>query len=254
MRIDRRSFVARTAWAGLSLVAGGSLSHPARGQVAKGPARVRLWCEGTAPRAVYPQDVNGALGEHMARRQGLSVTLARLDEPDAGLSDADLDATDTLVWWGRLRHDDLPDHRAEAIVERVKDGRLGFVALHASYASKPFRGLMGTPCEPGAWRDDGRPEHVAVATPDHPIVRGVAPFTIARSAMYAEPFAIPEPESVVLVSSWDRGETFRSGLTWTVGRGRDVYFRPGHDAFPVLFHPAVRQVIANAALWTAYRV
>jgi trehalose utilization protein len=71
--------------------------------------------------------------------------------------------------------------------------------------------------------------------------------------MFAEPYALPEPESVVLVSSWDRGETFRSGLTWTVGRGRVVYFRPGHDAFPVLFHPAIRQVIANAAIWAAHQ-
>jgi trehalose utilization protein len=30
-------------------------------------------------------------------------------------------------------------------------------------------------------------------------------------------------------------------------------FRPGHDAFPVLFHPAVRQVIVNVVLWAARR-
>ena len=39
-----------------------------------------------------------------------------------------------------------------------------------------------------------------------------------------------------------------------VGAGRVVYLRPGHDAFPVLFHPAVRQVIANSATWAAGRV
>ncbi len=72
--------------------------------------------------------------------------------------------------------------------------------------------------------------------------------------MYLEPFAVPTPETVVCVSSWDSGETFRSGLTWQVGKGRVVYFRPGHDAFPVLFHPGVRQIIANAAAWSAGRV
>jgi trehalose utilization protein len=214
-----------------------------------GRTRVHVWCEGTAPKAVYPDDVDGALAAELQKRPGLAVSRGRLSDAESGLPDAVLDATDVLIWWGRLRHDDVPEARARAVVDRVKAGQIGFVALHASHASKPFRGLMGTPCEPGAWRDDGRPEHVAIKAPAHPIARGVTPFTIPKTASYLEPFAVPEPETVVLVSSWEPGETFRSGLTWTIGRGRVVYFRPGHDAFPVLFHPAVRQVIANAAVW-----
>ncbi len=69
--------------------------------------------------------------------------------------------------------------------------------------------------------------------------------------MYLEPFQVPNPDAVVLVSTFSGGETFRSGLTWTMGRGRVAYFRPGHDAFPVLFHPSVRLVVANAARWAA---
>ena len=166
------------------------------------------------------------------------MATGRLDAPQAGLADAVLDATDVLIWWGRLRHDDVPDDRAAAVADRVRAGRLGLVALHASFASKPFRRLMDATCLPQGWRDDGRPEHVAIKAPEHPLARGVAPFTIPRSSMFVEPFAVPTPESVVFVSSWDSGETFRSGLTWTVDRGRVAYFRPGHDAFPVLFHPA----------------
>ncbi len=216
-----------------------------------GPVRVRIWCEGTAPKAVYPDEVNGALGEDFRRRDDMTVSLARLGEPDAGLSDAALDVTDTLIWWGRLRHDDLPEARAKAIAERVRAGKLGFVALHGSYASKPFRALLGQACAPKAWREDGRPEKVEVKSPDHPIARGIAGFTIPKTAMFSEPFAVPEPEAVVFVSRWGPGETFRSGLTWTVGKGRVTYFRPGHDGFPILFHRTVRQVIANAALWVA---
>ena len=181
----------------------------------------------------------------------MTVTQGRLGEADAGISDAALDATDTLIWWGRLKHDDLPEARAKAIVERVKAGKLGFVALHGSYASKPFRSLFGPACAPKAWREDGQPEHVKVEKADHPIARGITPFTIPKAAMFTEPFNVPDPESVVFVSSGDGGETFRSGLTWTIGEGRVVYFRPGHDGFPVLFHPSVRQIIANASLWTA---
>ena len=143
--------------------------------------------------------------------------------------------------------------RSEAIVERVRAGTLGFVALHASCGSRPFRGLMGTACEPAGWRDDGRPERVTVKDPDHPIAKGVAPFTIPQTAMFAEPFEVPEPESVVFVSTWGPGETFRSGLTWTIGKGRVAYFRPGHDGFPVFFHPSVRKVVANAARWASPR-
>lgn len=218
-----------------------------------GPVRVRLWSEGTAPRSVYPEDIDGALAEDFRRRTSVAVATARLDEPENGVSDAALDATDVLVWWGRLRHDELADDRAAAIVERVKAGRLGFVALHASFGSKPFRALMGTTCEPGSWRMDGRPERVTVTAPEHPIALGVAPFVIPQASMFAEPFMVPEPESIILVSTWETGETFRSGLTWSLGQGRVFYFRPGHDAFPVMFHPSVRQVIANACLWTAKR-
>lgn len=255
MRIGRRSFLRGTAWAGLSGVGalGVRWSDSARAASSPTSLRIKIWSEGTAPASVYPQDVHGALADFLGRQKDVAVTPARLGDPDAGVSDAVLDATDVLIWWGRLRHDDVPTGRAEAIVRRVRQGRLGLVALHASYASKPFKALMGTACEPAAWRDDGQPEHVAVQSPDHPIARGVEPFTLARSAMYAEPFSVPTPETVVLVSSWDRGETFRSGLTWTIGKGRVVYLRPGHQAFPDLFHPCVRQVIANAACWAGRR-
>lgn len=247
--VDRRSFVRAATCAAAFGLSGRAL---VRAQApSKAPVRVRIWCEGTAPKAIYPEDVGGALGEDFRRRPEMVVTQGRLGEPDAGLSDAALDATDALVWWGRLRHDDLPESRARAIVERVKAGKLGFVALHGSYASKPFRSLFGPSCAPTAWREDGQAERVRIKAPDHPIARGVAPFTIPKTAMFSEPFRVPEPEAVVLVSSWDGGGDFRSGLTWSVDRGRVAYFRPGHDGFPVLFHPSVRQIIANAALWTA---
>ena len=251
VRINRRSFLVRaTCAAGAG--AAGLLGWPGRvpGQ-APAPVRVRVWCEGTASRSVYPQDIDGALSDDLQRRPNVTVARARLDDPDAGLSDASLDATDVLIWWGRIRHDDLPDDRARAVVERVKAGRLGLVALHGSYASKPFQMLMGTTCEPRTWREDGRSEHVTIKAPDHPIAAGLTPFTIPRTTTFAEPFAVPQPETVVLVSCYGDGETFRSGLTWTIGQGRVVYFRPGHDTFPVLFHPSVRQVIANAAAWAA---
>ena len=246
-RMNRRSFARRFATAASGLY----LLEARRAEAKPTALRVRVWSEGTAPRSVYPDDVDGAIGDHLRRQEGLEVKRARLGEPASGLADEALDATDVLVWWGRLRHDDLPDGRARAIAERVRAGKLGFVALHASCGSKPFRELMGRSCEPGDWRDDGRPERVSIEAPDHEIARGVVPFTIPKTAMYAEPFQVPKPDTVVFVSKFEGDVTFRSGLTWTVGKGRVAYFRPGHDAFPVLYHPSVRRVIANAARWAA---
>jgi len=253
MDIDRRAFLKRAVWA--SGIAG-ALGRPGRVEADSDKpqrVRVRIWCEGTAPKSVYPHDIDGALFDSLGQSSDLAVKRARLDDPAAGLSDEVLEKTDVLIWWGRCRHGDLPSARARAVVERVKAGRLGLIALHASCSSKPFKALMGTACEPDRWRNDGQPERVGVLVPAHPIAHNVQPFTIPRTDMFAEPFEVPTPESVIFLSSWDQGETFRSGLTWTVGKGRVAYFRPGNDNFPVLFHPSVRRVIANATLWAARR-
>jgi len=251
MLVDRRTFVRGTTWMGAAAL--GLLGERAATRLEAAaqpkPLRVLVWCEGTARKSTYPDDVDGALAKYLKREDGISIVRGRLGDADSGLSDKVLDSTDVLVWWGRLRHDDVPNDRVRAIVKRVSSGRLGFVALHASCASKPFKELMGTSCEPGRWREDGCPEHIKVETPEHPIAQGINPFTIAKTDMFAEPFNVPTPETVVLVSTWDQGETMRSGLTWTVDKGRVVYLRPGHDAFPVLVHPSIRRVIGNAVVW-----
>jgi trehalose utilization protein len=254
MRVDRRSFV-RTIAGGMPAlhVLGSTHSNGQEPPPKDRPLRVRIWCECTAPKAVYPDDIDGALSEYLVRREGIHVARSHLGDPQAGLSDATLDQTDVLIWWGHLRHGDLPDDRAAAVVRRVQEGRLGFVALYASSSSKPFKQLMKTNCEPGGWREDGRPEFVSVKAPDHPIARGITPFTIPKTDMYCEPFSVPEPETVIFVSSWEKGETLRSGLTWTVGKGRVAYLRTGPDGFPVLFHPSVRLAVGNSALWAGRR-
>ena len=248
-RMDRRSFARRIVAA--AAASGLPMLEPSRAEAKADSLRVRVWSEGTAPRSVYPDDVDGAIADHLRRQKGLDVKQARLGDRASGLADEALDATDVLIWWGRLRHADLPDARAKAIADRVRAGKLGFVALHASCRAKPFRELMEAPCEPAEWSEDGRPERVTVEAPDHEIARGVAPFTIPKAAMFVEPFQVPKPETVVFRSKFDGHEPFRSGLTWTVGKGRVAYFRPGHDAFPVLYHPSVRKVIANAARWAS---
>src|SRR4051794_12866590 len=115
MRVDRRTFVRRTAVAGasaLGLLGGRDWPH-ALATPAERPLRVRVWCEGTARKSVYPDDIDGALAKYLGLLPGLTVSRARLGDTASGLDDAALDATDVLVWWGRLRHDDVPADRVK---------------------------------------------------------------------------------------------------------------------------------------------
>lgn len=253
--ISRRTFLHKQSVLTLAALGAPFLARARRAENASlEPLRVCVWCEGTAPIAIYPNEIDGAISEGLRDQGSLTVVTARLAQDACGLSDATLDQTDVMVWWGRLKHDEVTDDRAEAVSNRVRAGKLGLVALHGSYASKPFQALMGKACEPTAWRDEGKPERIKIEAPEHPIARGVEPFTIPRTQMFSEPFQVPEPETVVLVSTWESGESFRSGLTWTIDQGRVAYLRPGDDSFPVLFHPSVRQVLANAVQWAGRRM
>lgn len=124
---------------------------------------------------------------------------------------------------------------------------------------KPFDGpvqidlLLPNCCFP-AYRADAMPGRVRVVMPKHPIARGLpAGFTIAQTEMYGEPFHVPPPDDVVLEERWERGEWFRSGMVWKIGKGKVFYFRPGHEIYPVFKNPDVLQVLDNAVYWLGAR-
>ncbi len=101
-----------------------------------------------------------------------------------------------------------------------------------------------------AYRPDGQPSHVRILLPDHPIARGVPlEFAIPQTEMYDEPFHVPEPDAVVFEERWKTGEWFRSGAVWNLGRGKIVYFRPGHELYPVFKNEHVLRIIENAVRW-----
>jgi trehalose utilization protein len=47
-----------------------------------------------------------------------------------------------LIWWGHLRHGEVPDALARDIVRRVRDGRLALIPLHSALSAKPFMQAM----------------------------------------------------------------------------------------------------------------
>lgn len=214
----------------------------------KSPIRVVVWSEGTADKAVYPNDINGAIAEHLGKAKGVSVKTVNFSDPEHGLTQEVLNNTDVLFWWGHKLHGKVSDEVVDRVVKRVKENGMGFVAVHSGHHSKPFKALLNATGNLKA-KNDGTPEHITVVAPNHPLAKGVKNFTIPKEEIYMEPFDVPEPEVIVFRSKWDSGQEFRSGCVWTVGKGKVVYFRPGHETFPALNQPEVVKVLTNAALW-----
>ena len=103
-----------------------------------------------------------------------------------------------------------------------------------------------------AYRADGKPSHITTLLPQHPIAKGLPEkWDIPQTEMYGEPFHVPPPDEVVFEEKWDKGEHFRSGSVWRVGKGRVFYFRPGHETYPVFKQAEPLRVLENAVQWLA---
>jgi trehalose utilization protein len=222
--------------------------------------RVTVWNEGVhekkneAVRKVYPEGMGHQIGQYLEKQPGIaSVHVSELGDPDQGLSDAILNDTDVMTWWGHLAHNELTDENAARVQKRVLEG-MGLIVLHSGHLSKPFTRLMGTSCmlKWREWKNVGERERLWVLDPAHPIVDGIPErIEIDHEEMYGEHFDIPKPDELVFVSWFQGGEVFRSGACWHRGQGKVFYFRPGHETFPTYHNKQVLQVIANAVRWAA---
>ncbi|MGM0388194.1 MAG: ThuA domain-containing protein [Natrinema limicola] len=198
--------------------------------------------------AVYPDGIHATLADALATDH--EVRTATLEEPAHGLTDDVLASTDVLLWWGHDAHDDVDDAVVDRVQERVLEG-MGFVPLHSSHYSKPFKGLMGTTCSL-QYREDGGTERLWVVDPGHLIADGLdEAIELPKTEMYGEPFDVPEPDRLVFISWFEGGEVFRSGCCYRRGKGRIFYFRPGHETYPIYENEAVQQVLRNAVAWAA---
>ena len=221
----------------------------------KGKKCVVVWSEGTAPKRVYPNEINGAIAEGLKGLKGWEVVTASITDPNQGLPDELLNRTDVLIWWGHRRHDKVDDALVEKIVKRVKEDGMGFISLHSSHFAKANKALMGTACSWGAYVGDSTILKVTVKDPNHPIAKGVKDFTIDHSERYSEPYAVPEPEAVPFEGVYEvkdgSQDPSRIGLCWHVGKGKFFYFQAGHETNPVYFDENVRQIMRNAVEWAA---
>jgi len=206
-----------------------------------------------AVRKVYPDGIHVAIADYLGTQEGIEAGTAALDEPEHGLTEDVLKATDVLIWWGHMAHQDVADEVVERVRRRVLEG-MGLIVLHSAHFSKIFRSMMGTNCSL-KWREAGEKERLWNIEPGHPITQGIGEyFEIPHTEMYGERFDIPTPDKLIFVSWFQGGEVFRSGCCWERGHGRIFYFRPGHETFPIFYDDTVRKVLTNAVRWAAPRV
>ena len=216
--------------------------------------RVTVWGENVheqknaAVASLYPTTMHGAIAEGLNADPYIQATTVTLQDPDHGMTPERLGATDVLIWWGHAAHGQVDDAAVERVAEAVWSG-MGAIFLHSAHFSKPFKRLMGTPCNL-TWREAGERERLWLTSRNHPIAAGLPDhFELENEEMYGEPFGVPEPMETVFVSWFQGGEVFRSGLTWRRGAGNIFYFRPGHETYPTYHDANVQMVLKNAVKW-----
>ena len=246
--VSRRTVVA------LGAVAAAELLLNRVSQAAEPKHRVVVWSEGTAPKKVYPTDINGAVAEGLKGLADWEIVTASIADAEQGLTAASLDKADVLIWWGHKRHGQVKDEYVARVVRRVKEQGMGFIALHSAHFSKPLKRLLGTNCGwKGGYVEDGSKLDLIVMDKQHPIARGISDFSLPHTERYTEPFEVPTPDSVVLDGIYTRPdgtkEHSRHGLTFTAGKGKVFYFQPGHETYPHFFDANVRKVLSNAVEW-----
>ena len=247
--LSRRTILAAGAVAAVELLS----SQPV--WAAEPKYRVVVWSEGPRRRTLSARyQRRRGRGLEPLKAKGWEVVTASIKDPEQGCSAKSLDKTDVLIWWGHKHHGDITNAHVKRIVDRVKNGGMGFIALHSAHFSKPLKALLGTNCGwKGGYVDDGSKLEMIVKDKQHPIAEGISDFSFPHTERYTEPFEIPEPESVVFDGVYIRPdgskESSRQGFAWTVGKGRVFYFQPGHETYPIFFDANIRKLLCNAVEW-----
>ncbi|MBQ8742100.1 MAG: ThuA domain-containing protein [Clostridia bacterium] len=216
--------------------------------------RVTVWNEffheqhDETTKKVYPEGIHKAIAAFLGKEEDITVKTVVLDDENCGITEELLNETDVLLWWGHVRHNDVPDSVVDLVQHAVLKG-MGIIFLHSGHHSKPFRRLMGTTANL-CWRETNDLERVWVVKPYHPIAQGLPRyFDLNGEETYGEPFDIPEPDELVFIGWFSGGEVFRAGCCYRRGNGKIFYFQPGHETFPTYYNENVQTVLKNAVRW-----
>ena len=235
-------------------------AYAAPTETPKKPRTIVVWSEGTAPKNIYPNDINTAIVEGLKadkRFEKDTIIAASLSDPDQGIRDELLAKTDVLLWWGHKKHAQVSDALPPKIKQRWMDGKMGFIGLHSAHFAKPNKALMGTACSFSLYKADTTTTKVTVTDKKHPIAEGVAEtFTVENGERYGDPYIVPEGYACMFegLSTIKDGKTDNAklGFAWESVNGsksRFFYFQLGHETNPIYFDTNIRKIIGNATLW-----
>ncbi|MBQ8633700.1 MAG: ThuA domain-containing protein [Lachnospiraceae bacterium] len=200
-------------------------------------------------RKVYPKGIHGCIAEFLGKEADFTLRTSTFFEPEHGLTEDVLQDTDVLIIWSHALQDEFSDDVAERVRRHVLSG-MGLVALHSAHYSKIMKKLLGTTMSL-KWRH-GDKEKLWCIQPTHPIAAGVPEMIeLPEEEMYGEFFDIPKPDDVIFTGWFSGGEVFRSGCTFTRGYGKIFYFQPGHEEYPIYYHPEIQKIITNGVRFCA---
>ncbi len=107
------------------------------------PIRVVVWDERQlAQKSAYGGFLGDTLAAELSEEKDFTVKSVGLNDPDQGITDEWLDHCDVLIWWGHQKHAEVKDEHVDAIIKRLKEGKLSLIALHSAHWSKPFIAAM----------------------------------------------------------------------------------------------------------------
>jgi len=104
---------------------------------------VLIWDEQQSEqKEAYDKFIGEVIADHLDKNPKINTKSVSIDDSHYGLSDDLLDWSDIIIWWGHVRHDDIPDETVDKILTRLTNGELDFIALHSAHWAKPFMEAM----------------------------------------------------------------------------------------------------------------
>ncbi len=101
--------------------------------------RVLVWdSRQPAQKSSYKNFLGNHIAEHLKGFKEFEVKSVALDDPGQGLSAALLEETDVMVMWVHGRKGEVSAAKGKEILERIKAGKLQFIALHSAHWATPF--------------------------------------------------------------------------------------------------------------------
>ena len=110
-----------------------------RAQESESRIRVLVWdSQQPAQKSSYKNFLGNHIAEHLKSFKDFEVRSVRLDDPEQGLSNELLDKTDVMIMWVHGRKGEVSAARGKAVLEKIKTGKLQFIALHSAHWATPF--------------------------------------------------------------------------------------------------------------------